>query len=161
MEAGELRAAYTSHRPAHERGELTPLQPAEKSRLVDQQPGTPMESLQQPALRAMPAISSYFMQPEYATAYVGGQALPPEYRLISLNPFEDGSTRVDANLYDSITPVTSTPVTTPDGTPIAPDRGQFFVVKENPHVDPTVPGYEPLLLSYSPDGTPTPIFTGS
>ena len=156
VEAGELRGFSASRRPAHEADELEPLLPAQKTRLL-----APTEAHFSAAQPAMPAISSYFMKPEYATAYVGGQALPPEYRLISLNPFEDGSTRVDANLYDSMTPVTSTPVTAPDGTPIDPGQGQFFVVKENPTVDPTVQGYQPLFLSYSPDGTPTPIFPGA
>ncbi|WP_433794793.1 WXG100 family type VII secretion target [Actinoplanes sp. CA-252034] len=113
-----------------------------------------------PAQPAMPAISSMFMKPEYTTAYVGGQALPAGYQLISLNTFEDGSTRVDANLYDSVTPLAGTTVTTPEGTVIDPGRGQFFVVKENPNVDPTAPGYEPLVLSYAPDGTPTPLIPG-
>ena len=111
-------------------------------------------------MQAMPAISSYSMTPEYSTAYVGGRPLPQGYQLISLNPFADGSTRVDANLYDSVTPLAGTPVTTPDGKPISAGTGQLFVVKENPAVDPTAPGYQPLILSYAPDGTPTPIFVG-
>ncbi|MEU8659990.1 hypothetical protein [Actinoplanes philippinensis] len=113
-----------------------------------------------PARPAMPAISSMFMKPEYTTAYVGGQALPAGYQLISLNTFEDGSARVDANLYDSVTPLAGAAVTTPEGTVIDPGRGQFFVVKDNPNVDPTAPGYEPLVLSYAPDGTPTPLIPG-
>ncbi|MFI7306384.1 WXG100 family type VII secretion target [Micromonospora aurantiaca] len=139
---------------------------AERARLLPQQQGTPMLPLEPaepltPLTAAHPAISSYFMGPEYATAHVGGRPLPEEYRLIALNPFEDGSTRVDANLYDSITPLTGAPVTTPDGTAIDPGQGRFFVVKENPAVDPTVPGYQPLYLSYAPDGTPTPIIPGA
>ncbi|MEU7791972.1 hypothetical protein AB0B11_00955 [Micromonospora tulbaghiae] len=138
----------------------------EQARLLPQQQGTPLRSIRPaepliPATAALPAISSYFVQPEYATAHVGGRPLPEEYRLIALNPFEDGSTRVDANLYDSITPLTGTPVTTPDGRTIDPGQGRFFVVKENPAVDPTAPGYQPLYLSYAPDGTPTPIIPGA
>ncbi|WBC01024.1 hypothetical protein [Micromonospora sp. WMMA1976] len=138
----------------------------ERARLLPQQQGTPMLPLEPaeaptPLTAAHPAISSYFTAPEYATAHVGGRPLPEEYRLIALNPFEDGTTRVDANLYDSITPLTGTPVTTPDGTTIDPGQGRFFVVKENPAVDPTAPGYQPLYLSYAPDGTPTPIIPGA
>ncbi|WP_306215250.1 WXG100 family type VII secretion target [Actinoplanes sp. RD1] len=107
---------------------------------------------------AMPAISSFMMMPEYATAYVGGEPLPEGYRLQALNTFEDGSARVDANLYDSVTPLAGTPVTTPEGKTIDPEGRQFFVVKDNPAADPTAPGYQPLVLSYSADGTPSPLF---
>ncbi|WP_435089811.1 WXG100 family type VII secretion target [Micromonospora aurantiaca (nom. illeg.)] len=139
---------------------------AERARFLPQQQGTPLLPLEPaealiPLTAATPAISSYFVRPEYATAHVGGRPLPEGYRLIALNPFEDGSTRVDANLYDSITPLTGTPVTTPDGRAIDPGQGRFFVVKENTVVDPTAPGYQPLYLSYAPDGTPTPIIPGA
>ncbi|AXO37981.1 WXG100 family type VII secretion target [Micromonospora chalcea] len=138
---------------------------AEQARLLPRQQGTPLLPVEPaepliPLTAAQPAISSYFSRPEYATAHVGGRPLPDGYRLIALNPFEDGSTRVDANLYDSITPLAGTPVTTPDGRAINPGQGRFFVVKENPAADPTVPGYQPLYLSYAPDGTPTPIIPG-
>ncbi|AGL14096.1 WXG100 family type VII secretion target [Actinoplanes sp. N902-109] len=142
-----------------------PLQ-REVVRSVNPNDPEPVRSVREPlqptfsVSRAMPAISSYMSKPEYATAYVGGEPLPQGYRLEALNPFEDGSTRVDANLYDSITPLAGTPVTTPDGRPIDPEGRQFFVVKQNPTVDPTTPGYEPLLLSYAPDGTPTPLIPG-
>ena len=133
--------------PAENGTPLQPLLPAER---------IPASELQQ----AMPATSTQYMRPAYATAYVGGQPLPEGFKLVSLNPFADGNTRVDANLYDSITPLSSASVTNPDGTPIDVGDGQLFVVKENPTVDPTAPGYRPLVLSYSPDGTPTPIYTG-
>ncbi|MET7468182.1 WXG100 family type VII secretion target [Micromonospora sp. NPDC005686] len=157
------------HRPRLRRlavGERVAVPAADQATLAPRQYGTPMLPVQPaepltPLTPAHPAISSYFMRPEYATAHVGGRPLPEEYRLISLNPFEDGSTRVDANLYDSITPLAGTPVTTPDGQPIDPGQGRFFVVKENPVVDPTAPGYQPLYLSYAPDGTPTPIILGA
>jgi hypothetical protein len=109
---------------------------------------------------AVPAISSYRMTPEYASARVGGEPLPEGYRLQALNPFPEGTTRVDANLYESITPLAGTPVTTADGRPLDPEDGQFFVVKENAVADPTAPGYQPLFLSFGPDGTPTPLITG-
>ncbi|MCT2277756.1 hypothetical protein M3G91_08980 [Micromonospora chalcea] len=139
---------------------------AEQAGLAPRQQGTPLLPVEPaepliPLTAATPAISSYFSKPEYATAHVGGRPLPDGYRLIALNPFADGSTRVDANLYDSITPLAGTPVTTPGGTAIDPGQGRFFVVKENPAADPTVPGYQPLYLSYAPDGTPTPIIPGA
>ncbi|WP_305785765.1 hypothetical protein [Symbioplanes lichenis] len=120
------------------------------------EPGIPAQF--SAATPAMPAISSYMMKPEYATAYVGGQPLPEGYRLEALNTFEDGTSRVDANLYESITPLAGTPVTAADGTPLDPEGRHFFVVKENPAADATAPGYQPLILSYTADGTPNPLF---
>ncbi|GLY00697.1 MULTISPECIES: hypothetical protein [Actinoplanes] len=143
-----LEPEFTPQIPAEERVAMQPLLPAQSN---SYSASTPM----------MPAISSMYMQPSYSTAYVGGEPLPQGYQLISLNPFEDGSTRVDANLYDTITPLSGTAVTNPDGSTIDPGKGQFFVVKENPNVDPTATGYEPFVLSYAPDGTPTPIYAGS
>lgn len=140
------------------------LEPAETTRRAVLEPdeSTPQlfAAARIQATAAMPAISSYSARPEYTTAYVGGRPLPEGYQLISLNPFEDGTTRVDANLYDSVTPLAGAPVTTPDGTPIDGGAGRLFVVKPNAAVDPAVPGYQPLILSYAPDGTPTPIFVG-
>jgi hypothetical protein len=115
-------------------------------------------ALLEPLEPLTPAISSYMSKPEYTTAYVGGEPLPEGYRLQALNPFEDGTSRVDANLYESVTPLAGTPVTTPQGQVIDPEGRHFFVVRDNPAVDPTAPGYEPLYLSYSADGTPTPLF---
>ncbi|GAA2565599.1 hypothetical protein GCM10010435_42990 [Winogradskya consettensis] len=129
-----------------------PLLPAERNVMSE-----PLLARSTPA---MPAISSYMMKPEYASAYVGGEPLPEGYRLEALNPFPDGNTRVDANLYDSITPLGNTAVTTPDGQQLDAEGRQFFVVKENPNVDATAAGYQPLFLSYSPDGTPTPLIPG-
>jgi hypothetical protein len=117
----------------------------------------PMEALE-PLTPATPAISSLLSKPEYTTAYVGGEPLPEGYRLQALNPFDDGTSRVDANLYESVTPLAGTPVTTPQGQVIDPEGRHFFVVRDNPAVDPTAPGYQPLYLSYSADGTPTPLF---
>ncbi|SDT56359.1 hypothetical protein [Actinoplanes derwentensis] len=157
LEPAEGAPFYSSRKPVEPA--YSPLLPAE--------PGLPLEPTQSharssyhAATPAMPAISSMYMQPSYSTAHVGGEPLPQGYQLISLNPFEDGSTRVDANLYDSVTPLTGAAVTNPDGTVIDPGKGQFFVVKENPKVDPTATGYEPFVLSYAADGTPTPIYTG-
>ena len=148
--------AYVPQSGAADQG----LRPTAEGQPAQAAPPAPHPVVEPVTIAAQPAISSYVAHPEYATAYIDGAPLSGQYRLIALIPFADGSTRVDANLYDSITPLAGTPVTTPDGTPIDPGQGRFFVVKENPAVDPTLPGYQPLYLSYSPDGTPTPILPG-
>lgn len=146
-----------------ERRSGTPLEPLTKPTL-----GTPAEaSLASPAepllpttngfVAATPAISSYVERPEFRTALVGGQPLPSGFRLEALNPMPDGTTRVDANLYDSVSPVVYTSVTTPDGTAIEPDGHQFFLVKDNPHADPLAAGYRPMYVSYTADGSATPL----
>ncbi|MBL7253230.1 hypothetical protein [Paractinoplanes lichenicola] len=117
-------------------------------------------SVRAPLMPAMPAISSMMIKPDFAYARIGGEPLPEGYRLQALNTFPDGTTRVDANLYESITPLAGTPVTTADGRPIDPEGRHLFVVKENPAADPTAPGYQPLVLSYAPDGTPSPLIPG-
>ncbi|MFI5934992.1 hypothetical protein [Actinoplanes sp. NPDC051494] len=130
--------------PARATEPLSPLMPAYASMPASITP-------------AMPAISSYMATSEYATAYVGGQPLPQGYQLQALNTFEDGTARIDANMYESVTPLAGTPVTTPDGRPLDPEGRQFFVVKDNPAVNPAAPGYQPLVISYSADGTPVPL----
>lgn len=141
---------YTFTRLARTEGELLPAEE-----------GTPLLPAELAvAEQAVPAVSTQYLKPEFTAAYVDGRPLPEGFRLVSLNPFADGNTRVDANLYDSITPLSGDTVTNPDGTAIDPGSGRLFVVKENPAVDPAAPGYRPLVLSYSPDGTPTPIYTG-
>ncbi|MBU2670261.1 hypothetical protein KOI35_42845 [Actinoplanes bogorensis] len=147
-EGQPLMRAMRSTRMAVEAPELEPTHTFARS--VRAEAASPM----------MPAISSMMLKPEYTTALVGGEALPEGYRLQALNPFPDGTTRVDANLYESITPLSGTTVTTPDGQPIEPDGRQLFVVKDNPAADATQPGYQPLVLSYAPDGTPSPLIPG-
>ncbi|MCM4078055.1 hypothetical protein [Paractinoplanes hotanensis] len=143
----ELQPAFISERAA--------IEPIEGESLPAFAPSTLT-----PASPMMPAISSMMLKPEYAEARIGGEPLPPGYRLQALNPFPDGTTRVDANLYESITPLAGTPVTTADGRPIDPEGRQLFVVRENPAADATAPGYQPLVLSYAPDGTPSPLIPG-
>jgi hypothetical protein len=133
---------YTFSRLARTEGELLPAEQ-----------GTPLHPL-------IPAVSTQYLKPAFVTAYVDGRPLPEGFKLVSLNPFADGNTRVDANLYDSITPLSGDSVTNPDGTAVDTGSGRLFVVKENPAVDPAAHGYRPFVLSYSPDGTPTPIYTG-
>ncbi|GAA2491409.1 hypothetical protein [Winogradskya humida] len=161
------RVAMRSVKPDEVTAEATPMLALRREKAIPaEEPLLPAERnvMSEPLLArstpAMPAISSYMMKPEYATAHIGGEPLPEGYRLEALNPFPDGSTRVDANLYDAITPLGNTAVTTPDGQQIDSEGRQFFVVKENPNVDATAPGYQPLFLSYSPDGTPTPLLAG-
>lgn len=140
----------------------TPAEPAsgsvaEPGTLLKPLAGTPLAPMTGRLTAATPAISSYVERPEYRTALVGGQALPEGFRLQALNPMPDGTTRIDANLYDSASPVIYTSVTTPDGTPIDPDGRQFFVVKDNPHADPLADGYRPMFVSYTADGSATPL----
>jgi hypothetical protein len=126
--------------------------------------GTPLEPRTETLLpttssfvAATPAISSYVEQPEFRTALVGGQPVPEGFRLQALNPMPDGTTHVDANLYDAVSPVVYTPVTAADGSSIDPGDRQFFLVKDNPHADPTANGYRPMYVSYTADGRATPL----
>ncbi|KUL22649.1 hypothetical protein [Actinoplanes awajinensis] len=106
---------------------------------------------------AIPAISSYVAKPEYTTALVDGRPLPEGYRLEALNPFANGTTRIDASLYDAVAPIGHTPVTNAEGRPLDPDGRQFFMVKDNPHADPTASGYRPMFLSFTADGSAAPL----
>ncbi|GID28814.1 hypothetical protein Abr02nite_37970 [Paractinoplanes brasiliensis] len=106
------------------------------------------------------AISSMMMKPDFSYARIGGEPLPEGYQLLAFNPFPDGTVRLDANLYESITPLAGTPVTTADGKPIDAEGRQLFVVKDNPAADPAAPGYQQMVLTYTPDGTPTPLLPG-
>ncbi|GAA2713718.1 hypothetical protein GCM10010437_093500 [Actinoplanes palleronii] len=106
---------------------------------------------------AIPAISSYVAKPEYTTALVDGRPLPEGYRLEALNPFADGTTRIDASLYDAVAPIGHTPVTDAEGRPLDPDGRQFFMVKDNPQADPTASGYRPMFLSFTADGSAAPL----
>lgn len=109
---------------------------------------------------AMPTISAHYQQAGWQDARIDGVPLAPGYQLRGLATLEDGTTRIDANMYQSISPVTpSHTVTDANGQPIAPAGGPLFVVKENTAVDPTAPGYEPFIVSFTPDGTAVPIVT--
>lgn len=104
---------------------------------------------------ARPAVSSYVETPEWRTALVGGRPLAEGFRLEALNPMPDGTTRVDANLYDAVSPVGFNSVTAADGTPLDPGGRQFFVVKDNPNADPLADGYRPMPVSFTADGSAT------
>jgi len=109
---------------------------------------------------AMPAFSASFMAAGWQDARIDGVPLAEGYRLEGLTVFEDGTSRIDANRYQSITPITpGHTVTDANGQPIVAPDGALFVVKENPAVDPTAPGYEPFIVSFAPDGTAVPIVT--
>lgn len=73
-------------------------------------------------------------------------------RLVAFVPLPDGTVQVDANLYETLTPVTSGVVTGPDGQPIDPDGRCFFVVRDASEVDPSAPGYRPLHVSFPAGG---------
>ncbi|WP_406077934.1 hypothetical protein [Micromonospora sp. NBC_00858] len=107
----------------------------------------------------LPVPSRKWTKPEYSTAHVDGTPLTAGYRLQSFDAFADGSACVDVNLYESVSPVGGLPVTTADGQPIDTEGSQLFVVKENPDVDPTEPGYRPTLVKFGPDGTSVPLVT--
>ncbi|GLY23761.1 hypothetical protein [Micromonospora sp. NBRC 101691] len=112
-----------------------------------------------PAIPASPAISA-FRRYDTTGVLVDGDPIPPGYELRTLTTFPDGTSRIDANGYDSIIPLgTRTPIST-DGHPVDSDGDQFFLLKpkEDAVVDPTVPGYRPLLISFGPDGSATPLF---
>jgi hypothetical protein len=141
----------------------SPLEPRTEA-LLKPTEGTPLEPRTEGLLpttgsfvAATPAVSSHVEQPELRTALVGGQPVPEGFRLQALNAMPDGTTRVDANLYDSVSPVVYTPVTAPDGSSIDPGDRQFFLVKDNPHADPTAGGYRPMYVSYTADGRATPL----
>ncbi|WP_018803475.1 hypothetical protein [Salinispora arenicola] len=97
------------------------------------------------------ASSPYMVVPDGLSILVDGEPLPEGSRLVAFRPFPEGDVRVDVNLYDSITPVDDAPITDGDGQVLDPGGGRFFVVVENPDVDPTEPDYQPLVLSYTDD----------
>lgn len=107
-----------------------------------------------------PLLSAGLTKLDFATAHVSGQPLPAGYQLVGFLPLADGAVYIDANKYDSVVPVSEASVTTPTGQPIDPGKTMLFVVKENPNVDPTTPGYESLVMRYPPDGVPTVVTTG-
>ncbi|UQU64517.1 hypothetical protein COUCH_37145 [Couchioplanes caeruleus] len=169
----EPRRAYKSVRPGEEDEELprARLMPAEAVVASVEPVEGPMSPLlptveasfpaQRGKLRpAMPAISAYYQQAGWQGARIDGVPLAEGYQLRGLTTFPDGTTRIDANLYQSITPITpGHTITDADGQPITAPEGPLYVVKDNPSVDPTAPGYEPFFVSFAPDGTAVPIVT--
>ncbi|MEV0327405.1 hypothetical protein AB0H63_13290 [Micromonospora echinospora] len=108
---------------------------------------------------ASPAISA-FRRYDATGVLVDGDPVPPGYELRTLTTFPDGTSRIDANYYESIVPLGTRQPTTADGHPVDSDGDQFFLLKpkEDACVDPTAPGYRPLLISFGPDGSATPLF---
>ncbi|MFI6823156.1 hypothetical protein ACIBJE_19685 [Micromonospora sp. NPDC050187] len=108
---------------------------------------------------ASPAISA-FRRYDATGVLVDGDPIPPGYELRTLTTFPDGTSRIDANGYDSIVPLGTRAPTTTDGHPVDSGGDQFFLLKpkEEAGVDPTAPGYRPLLISFGPDGSATPLF---
>ncbi|SCF40114.1 hypothetical protein GA0070216_113116 [Micromonospora matsumotoense] len=127
--------------------------------LIDKEPA---HYAQQAALAPMvPAISSFR---HYGTAgvLIDGDPIPSGYQLQTLSTFSDGTSRADANYYDSIVPLgVRHRVTGPDGQPVDSGGDQFFLVKpkEGPAPDPTSSAYRPLLISFRSDGTAVPLLT--
>ncbi|WP_127500456.1 hypothetical protein [Actinoplanes solisilvae] len=97
-----------------------------------------------------PTTPSVPASPAGHPVLVGGQPLADGFRLELVHPLADGTSRVDANLYDAVSPVGFTSVTAADGTPLDAGNGQFFVVKDNPLADPRTDGYRPMYVNFSP-----------
>ncbi|MEV6694841.1 hypothetical protein AB0M35_25525 [Micromonospora sp. NPDC051196] len=112
---------------------------------------TPVEPAVAHLSSTTPALSAYDAR-DITAMNVNGEQLPEGSRLIAFFPLPDGTVQVDANLYESVTPVAATAVTDPNGRPIDPDGRHFFVVRDNPDVDPAAPGYRPLHVAYPAGG---------
>ncbi|MFJ8690496.1 WXG100 family type VII secretion target [Micromonospora wenchangensis] len=108
--------------------------------------------------RLTPAIST-FRSYDTTGLLVEGVPVPPGYRLQAVSTFTDGTSRIDANHYDSIVPLGNRRPTTADGQPVDPVDGQFFLVKpkKDADVESCAPDYRPLVVSFDPDGSATPM----
>ncbi|WBB80452.1 hypothetical protein O7606_03450 [Micromonospora sp. WMMD882] len=115
-----------------------------------QQPGEPT--------RFSPAISAFRGYPTTGV-HVDGDPIPAGYQLRSLTTLPDGTARADVNHYDAIVPLGGRTVTGPDGQPLDADGGQFFLVKPKAELDfdPFSPDYQPLIVSFRPDGSAAPL----
>jgi len=134
------------------------LEPRQYSQLQESQLLEPSYAFQEASL-ATPAISSYQTYP--AGSLVDGEPLTHGFELHSFSTFPDGTARADLNFYDAIVPVgDGHTVTGPDGTPVNSGGDQLFLVKPRPGVDASTPGYQPMLVSYNPDGSAVPLLTG-
>ncbi|WP_431923515.1 hypothetical protein [Micromonospora wenchangensis] len=111
-----------------------------------------------PTTRLTPAIST-FRTYDTAGLLVDGVPVPPGYRLQAVSTFADGTSRIDANHYDSVVPLGNRRPTTADGQPVDPVDGQFFLVKpkKDADVESCAPDYRPLVVSFAPDGSATPM----
>jgi hypothetical protein len=113
----------------------------------------------QPARMAL-ATSAHCIVGSGHAVKIDGLPLAEGYELRGLTRFPDGTSRVDANMFQSISPLGhGHTITDANGQPLKLPDSPLFVVKDNPGVDPNTPGYEPLLVSFAPDGTAVPIVT--
>ncbi|MFG1918547.1 hypothetical protein [Micromonospora sp. NPDC048898] len=130
-----------------------PVVGAESGREDSRFPGSsaPAEST------ARPLISAHRMSVDDGLL-VDGVPIPAGCELLTLTTFPDGTSRLDANPYDSIVPLGDRRLTTADGVPIA-SADHFFLVrpKADEVVDPTAPDYQPLLISFDAHGSATPL----
>jgi hypothetical protein len=104
--------------------------------------------VQPPAVTAEPRRSSPPTSdevPEVAGARVHGRPVAKGHRVVALTADPDGTVTYDANRYDSVMPLPGSAVTS-HGEPVPGDL-QFFVVRDNPHADPTAPGYRSVPVA--------------
>lgn len=116
--------------------------------------GTPLEQPTASHLTpATPALSGDGPW-DIPSARVNGEPLSDGRRLVAFAPPSDGgSIHIDADRYDFVMPVAGSSVTYPDGRPIDGDGRQFFIVQDNPRIDPAAAGYRPLLVPYPVGGS--------
>ncbi|MFF0174126.1 WXG100 family type VII secretion target [Micromonospora profundi] len=136
--------------------EQTPALPAtlaadESGRLIPAAATSPGEPATWHLTASTPGFSAYDAR-DLSSAKVDGRPMSEGERLVAFVPLPDGTVQVDANLYETLTPVTSGVVTGPDGQPIDPDGRSFFVVRDASEVDPSAPGYRPLHVSFPAGG---------
>ncbi|SDT10295.1 hypothetical protein [Actinoplanes derwentensis] len=126
-----------------------PLAPAVRL-AVPETPGSPLGGvpLAPAAGASAAAVDTPPLAPWGAPLETGAALAAPvrmEPRLEALPPGPDGGSVVDAARYNSVAPAVG-----PDGQ-MADDRGwRYFMVEDNPSVDPTAAGYRPLHVTYSP-----------
>ncbi|MCO8275481.1 hypothetical protein M1L60_33350 [Actinoplanes sp. TRM 88003] len=107
--------------------------------------------VQTPGAGAAPLAPGHGGAPEISAPHYNGQPLEDGVRMVALAPEPDGSFVFDANRYDSVTPVSQSAVSGAQGQPIPGDGLRFFLVRENPDVDPDAPGYRSLPITLRPD----------
>ncbi|WFE34597.1 hypothetical protein [Micromonospora sp. WMMD975] len=145
--------AVVAFRVEEEPAELTPTRSFVAFRAEAPGDGEPAQLT--PLIPAISAFRTY----DTTGLFVDGEPIPPGYQLQTLTTFPDGTSRIDANYYDSVIPLGTRQPTTADGRPVDPSGDQFFLVKrkEDAAVEPSAPGYRPLLISFKPDGSATPM----
>ncbi|WJK43727.1 hypothetical protein O7608_15725 [Solwaraspora sp. WMMA2056] len=137
--------------PDHTDNPATQLTPTHSLSIRAEAPGD--------SAAAMPLLSSHVT---YRTdgVLIDGAPVPEGYELQKLNTFGDGVARLDLNCYDSVQPLVDHHVVAgPDNRPVDPGDGQLFLVRtrDDADFDPASPGYQPMLVSFLPDGTAVPI----